>query len=474
MEESTQKEIVLNDVPLKEFKLVMRYIYTGQLKMENLDVHTILETLGVAHLYGLEKLTDAICAHLGRNLTEQNVLKIYKKAQNLHIGCLSSSCFGFMDATADEVLKSDDFYDLSAAALLQILLRDTFYAKEIEIFEAVRKWCAKRPQTHDVSEILGAIRFPLIATRDLVTTVEDSGLIAKESVQEAIRTRKRRALDLKPRVRKICGVNLAAADRGVLKLTGHGPDGIATLRSGALIESEPMPSILRVGKAMGLTVDLNESYLINNISFKLPGENKFECSYYVEGSINLKDWFKLVDHSECSCRSLQRLLFEPRGVRYLRLIVIESSQADPMDLSSLVVEFTEQDFKIIHRFLAPERNVASEDLGAAVIEGTNENGSCINGNDSGETWTFQSTGAITIRLLQPYTVGSIRMRAFPQGFSSRIEISLGAPLHQSNSSNYFAIQSGGLLNHTGRIVGYDTLRVHSPAAHWLLYSGRGS
>lgn len=43
-------------------------------------------------------------------------------------------------------------------------------------------------------------------------------------------------------------------------------------------------------------------------------------SYYIEVSMEQKDWFKIIDYSQMACRSWQYLYFEDRVVQYVRIV----------------------------------------------------------------------------------------------------------------------------------------------------------
>ena len=388
MKESFQKEVVLNDVSLSGFKIVLSFIYTGQLKLGQLEVDTLLETLSIAHLYGLDELLTAIRMHLEENLTRKNVFKIYDKAQFLHIESLCDACLTFMDAAPQETLENEDFSNLSAAALRQLLLRDTFCAGEIDILKAVGRWCSQQTRNEDSTEVLKAIRLRLIGTEDF-----------------------------KPQVHTIYERNLATPEYGALKLSGEAAENTFARRGGPVYASEvmpPAPSAFKVGKGTNLIVALSKHYSINNVNFELPDEEPFRCSYYVEGSVNLETWFELIDHSKYSCRSQQRLYFPARSVRFIRVIV--KTEKDLIELSRFEAIHTKESFEIARGFFSPATNVASEASGAAVIEGRDcYEGSCISEESESEHesggWTYfdHRTKSITIQLSQPYTVGSMRM-----------------------------------------------------------------
>lgn len=43
-------------------------------------------------------------------------------------------------------------------------------------------------------------------------------------------------------------------------------------------------------------------------------------SYYIEVSMDQKDWVRVIEHTRFFCRSWQYLYFEPRVVRYIRIV----------------------------------------------------------------------------------------------------------------------------------------------------------
>jgi hypothetical protein len=43
-------------------------------------------------------------------------------------------------------------------------------------------------------------------------------------------------------------------------------------------------------------------------------------SYYIEVSMDQKDWVRVVDHTKHLCRSWQNLYFPPRVVRFIRIV----------------------------------------------------------------------------------------------------------------------------------------------------------
>lgn len=72
-----------------------------------------------------------------------------------------------------------------------------------------------------------------------------------------------------------------------------------------------------------IVVELGTVCIINHLKINLFSRS---YSYYVELSVNCKDWERVVDFTEYVCRSYQTLYFEPRSVRYIKLDVIDRTE----------------------------------------------------------------------------------------------------------------------------------------------------
>lgn len=144
-------EILLNHVPARGFKELMTYIYTGRLELEELDEDTVLETLNVAYLYEFKELQTALCQHLEGIISESNVCRIYTTAYFFQLDRLGELCNKIMREHPDAALRSESFCCLPASALCRLLERDAFCSQEMEICEAVRRWCARRPPNDEGS-----------------------------------------------------------------------------------------------------------------------------------------------------------------------------------------------------------------------------------------------------------------------------------------------------------------------------------
>ena len=77
---------------------------------------------------------------------------------------------------------------LFQAALLSIVLRDSFAAPEKDIFQALMNWCKHNPKENH-AEIMQAVRLPLMSLTELLNVVRPSGLLSPDAILDAIKIR---------------------------------------------------------------------------------------------------------------------------------------------------------------------------------------------------------------------------------------------------------------------------------------------
>ncbi len=142
--ESRQIEVELK-VPLEPFKLILRYMYTGCMSFAPLDSDQIIELYNLANLYGFESLKNAISKYLKRNISIENCISMLISAQLYPLADLKEACLNFIDHSSIKLMHHDTFKATSQDTLCDILKRDTFYAPEIDIFNAVKNWFESNP-----------------------------------------------------------------------------------------------------------------------------------------------------------------------------------------------------------------------------------------------------------------------------------------------------------------------------------------
>lgn len=69
-----------------------------------------------------------------------------------------------------------------------LISRDSFFASEVDIFEAVERWIQANPELskEGQSEVLSGIRLPCMSTKDLLTVVRPTDLLSPDIILDAI------------------------------------------------------------------------------------------------------------------------------------------------------------------------------------------------------------------------------------------------------------------------------------------------
>ncbi|KAI0227876.1 BTB/POZ domain-containing protein 9 [Lamellibrachia satsuma] len=377
----------------------------------------LLDVLGLSHQYGFVELQSAISAFLKDNLKVVNVCLIYDIASLYALTSLAQACCEFMICNAADVLHSDAFYSLSPSAVKDIISWDAFCASEIEIFHAVQSWVGRNPES-DATRILHSIRLPLMSLDELLNVVRPSNLLAPDSILDAIKT-------------KTESRDMELGYRGFLSPE----ENVATLRHGATVIRGEMKASLLDGDSQnydldrgftrhpiddnhgqGIVIKLGKPCIINTVRMLLWDRDMRWYSYYIEVSMDDKDWVRVVDHSHFPCRSWQKLHFAARVVRYVRIVGTHNTVNRVFHLVTFECIFSNEQFMLEDGILVPKENVATISASACVIEGVSRSrNALINGDtknydwDSGYTCHQLGSGAIVVQLAQPYIISSMRM-----------------------------------------------------------------
>ncbi|KAK2535707.1 Btbd9 [Columba guinea] len=315
-ESQPEAEIPLQDTTAEAFTMLLKYIYTGRATLRDEKEEVLLDFLSLAHKYGFPELEDSTSEYLCTILNIQNVCMTFDVASLYSLPKLTCMCCMFMDRNAQEVLSSEGFLSLSKAALLSIVLRDSFAAPEKDIFQALMNWCKHNPKENH-AEIMQAVRLPLMSLTELLNVVRPSGLLSPDAILDAIKIRSEsRDMDLNYRGMLIPGENIATMKYGAQVVKGE-------LKS-ALLDGDTQNYDLDHGFSRhpidddcrsGIEIKLGQPSIINHIRILLWDRDSRSYSYYIEVSMDELDWIRVIDHSKYLCRSWQNLYFPARVCR---------------------------------------------------------------------------------------------------------------------------------------------------------------
>ncbi|XP_034941957.1 BTB/POZ domain-containing protein 9 [Chelonus insularis] len=434
LKESVQQEIELKGTTLPAFKELLKYIYTGHLSLVNQREETILDILGLANQYGFTDLEMAISDYLKEILNIKNICLIFDATRLYQLTRLTKVCHEYMDKHAYDIIKHESFLQLSSGALTELISRDSFYAPEIDIFLAVEAWVKANPEI-DSSQVLGQVRLCLIAITDLLNIVRPTGLVSPEAILDAIAARTHtRDSELIYRGRLLVDENVAHPRYGAQVLQGE--------MRGFLLDGDTNNYDMERGytrhiitelKDHGILIKLGTQSIINHIKMLLWDRDVRSYSYYIEVSIDQKDWVKVIDYSNYFCRSWQYLYFEPRVVLYIRIVGTHNTVNKVFHVVSFEAYYTNHSETLSNGFIVPTQNVATIDRSACVIEGVSRSRSVLlNGDttnydwDSGYTCHQLGSGCILVQLGQPYIIGTMRLLLWDcddRSYSYYIEVS---------------------------------------------------
>ncbi|XP_043193007.1 BTB/POZ domain-containing protein 9-like [Amphibalanus amphitrite] len=418
MKESREKEVTLTGAAVGPFRVLLQYIYTGQMSLVGLKEDTVLDMLGLAHQYGFTQLEEAVSQYLEAAVRAGNVCVIYDMARLYRQSALLDVCQSFMDKNAAAVLQHPSFCTMSDQGVREVISRDSFCAAEVDIFRAVSRWTAANPEL-DSAQLLAAVRLPLVSMQDLVNVVRPSGVISPDAILDAIKTK------VESRDREL-------PYRGCLL-----PDeNVCTPRHGAQTVRGDMRSFLLNGDTSAfdmergftrhaiddacsdncIEVRLGMPCIINHIKMLLWDKDMRSYSYYVEVSMDECDWVRVVNHSRYHCRSWQTLYFPPRVVRSIRVVGTNNTVNKMFHLVSLEASYCSRPEPTENGLIVPRENVATLQRSAMVIEGVSRSrNALLNGDtdkydwDHGYTCHQLGSGSVVVQLGQPVLLDSMRM-----------------------------------------------------------------
>ncbi|XP_045460142.1 BTB/POZ domain-containing protein 9 isoform X1 [Harmonia axyridis] len=422
LKETNQSEIVLSDAPLKAFKILLKYIYTGHMYLMTLKEEIILDTLGLANQYGFVELESAICDVLQQLLSLRNVCAVLDTAQVYGLGNLVKVCHNFMDRHASKILAHESFLQLSQSSLIDLLKRDSFFAPEVEIFQGVLNWSKANEDIGD--NVLKCVRLPLMTVTQLLSVVRPASIVKPDALLDAIAERTNVRLSSLPyRGQLLINENVLSqySDSKVIEgeLREYLLDGDVT--SYDMERGYTRHAIVGPGDS-GIIVKLGTPSIINHIKMLLWDRDLRSYSYYIEVSMEQKDWVKVIDYSRYSCRSWQNLYFESRVVQYIKVVGTQNTvnkdvfSMKVFHLVNLEAYYRPEIPKLVDGVICPTYNVATLKKSAIVIEGVSRaRNALLNGDtkhydwDSGYTCHQLGSGCILVQLGQPYVVSSLRL-----------------------------------------------------------------
>ncbi|RIB29999.1 hypothetical protein C2G38_2153923 [Gigaspora rosea] len=137
-------EIRLPHLSTKAFSMIIKYIYSGIISLENFEVSEIFDLLIIVNEFMLVELVEYLQPTLRWNYSSwlySNFSRVYHISfLNGNFLSLQNFCDDSLNKYPDKIINCDDFINLDEDALTTILMNDDIQTEEIEIWDKVIQW----------------------------------------------------------------------------------------------------------------------------------------------------------------------------------------------------------------------------------------------------------------------------------------------------------------------------------------------
>jgi len=161
MSERHQKKIVLYDVSDVAMEHIINFFYTS---LVGITMENVVHILPAARMLQVDRIVDACCEFMRRNISLGNCLGISSFADLHSCDELKSLADEYAIQHFSEVIQVDEFLHLSIDLLLQLISSDALNVhSEERVYEAVLAWIKYEPQSRKqhISSLLDHVRYYL-------------------------------------------------------------------------------------------------------------------------------------------------------------------------------------------------------------------------------------------------------------------------------------------------------------------------
>ncbi|RIB22557.1 hypothetical protein C2G38_2140165 [Gigaspora rosea] len=143
-------EIKIPNLSVQTFDIIIRYIYSGIVSLENFEAATIFDLLIALNEFQFTELVERIQFYLIDNYASWLRLKFSRIYQisfdNENFNALQQFCISILVKHPSMIFNSDDFKTLQENAFIALLKRDDLQMEESEIWDKVILWGKERTQ----------------------------------------------------------------------------------------------------------------------------------------------------------------------------------------------------------------------------------------------------------------------------------------------------------------------------------------
>lgn len=178
--EVDQKEVVLENLDPNIMEVVVNYMYSADIDINDDNVQDILT---VANRFQIPSVFTVCVNYLQKKLSKNNCLAIYRLALMLNCARLAIAARDYIADRFETIAKDGDFLELAPPELFAIIGADALNVeKEEVVFETLMRWIRKdkEKRAKSLEEAFDCIRFRLLPEKYFKEKVEKDDLLKSD------------------------------------------------------------------------------------------------------------------------------------------------------------------------------------------------------------------------------------------------------------------------------------------------------
>lgn len=180
-ETTDTKEVVLDDVDPNILDMIIRYLYSAEIDLNDDNVQAIF---AVANRFQIPSVFTVCVNYLQQKLSLVNCLAIFRLGLVLNCPRLAIAARNYIADRFDSLSAEEEFLQLAAHELFAIIGTDSLNVeREESVFEALMHWvrCDKEKRAKVLGEAFDCVRFRLMPQKYFQEKVETDDLIKADA-----------------------------------------------------------------------------------------------------------------------------------------------------------------------------------------------------------------------------------------------------------------------------------------------------
>ncbi|RWS10383.1 BTB/POZ domain-containing protein 9-like isoform X1 [Dinothrombium tinctorium] len=353
MRESNKDVIQLKDISKSTFRILLKYIYTGTIITDEMK-SCIFELIYFSDCYCLPKLHKKLIKFLSENLDPDLTLKAYEIAKLYEIKELMDASLNYIENNPCETLYHPSFDETSLDCVRDILKSDTLRISEIKIYEILERYLSNNNYSDSEAKsiVKEIVRFPLISYDNIIGRLHFDGMFNVKECLELMKIKdstRSTKINYRHILQKDTNYVISCQSCEVIKGQPEIKLAFAStkLYGSKFLDESKQDSVIEF--TLGKRCKVNHIKMIayiqplrrerrpSRISHRLRNSNNqrlpldesqiekrydYRYSYEVLVSPDQKHW-ETAFKSRVFSTLWQNIYFEPKIVKYLRIVVLE-------------------------------------------------------------------------------------------------------------------------------------------------------